>query len=409
MKIKTNIYSGLKRSPLFNLSLSSKELFHSNFLAWLAEQYPESFRTVFEDLGCDFFGCDKFEVKREYQNLDLCLLTPKPDEKVFFILENKVKSLPRLDQLKEYDQKKIKKHDLLQKKNKILLSLATEIPDKKEIENEGWTICNYEWLSKKLRELSKEKFCNNSYEYGLISDYCDVIEYLHELAESWKINDSITWKDLLCKSDDIQKLRVEDIQEKIRFSFLFGELRSKLGTSLQDVEIVTNKNVDDIFSDSEYTGKIYLNQGFTQKKGLLEVKVKINEEYILIVQVQDKCYLHAIEWKKEGNAKTKDEGFSEYWAKTCEQKDFVKNFLKLPNMDLVKYPSVCSSTPSVPCKHKGEDRFYNKYNGKSSAFLYQYSKIMEDAEISKVLDAIVDDVRMLLAIQKDFKERNQID
>jgi hypothetical protein len=30
----------LKKSPLFNLSLSSKELFHSNFLAWLCENYP---------------------------------------------------------------------------------------------------------------------------------------------------------------------------------------------------------------------------------------------------------------------------------------------------------------------------------------------------------------------------------
>lgn len=27
----------LKNNPIFQLSLSSKELFHSNFLAWLAE------------------------------------------------------------------------------------------------------------------------------------------------------------------------------------------------------------------------------------------------------------------------------------------------------------------------------------------------------------------------------------
>lgn len=404
MKIKTNICIALKKSPLFNLSLSSKELFHSNFLAWLAEQYPESFRAVFEDLGCNFSVCSSFKVMREYQNFDLSLLTPKPDEKVFFILENKVKSLPRLDQLKKYDNKEIKRHGSLQKGNKILLSLASEFPDKKEIEDEGWTICNYQWLCKKLRELPGKNF-RDSYEYGLVSDYCNFIENLHELAESWKTSEFVTWKDLLDKSDEIQELRIEDILEKLRFSFLYGKLRSKLKSSLQDVEIATNEKVDEIFSDLGYISKVYLNQGFTQKQGLLEAKVKIDENYLLIVQVQGKYYRHAIEWEQKGKAKTKED-FQKYWAKTCEQKDYVKEFLKLPDMDSVNFPSVCSGTPSVPCTNKGEEKFYNKYNGNSSAFLYQYSKIKEDAEVSKVLDAIVEDVRKLLAIQRKFKERN---
>ena len=35
------IIDGLKQSPLFQLSLASKELFHSNFLAWLCVTYPD--------------------------------------------------------------------------------------------------------------------------------------------------------------------------------------------------------------------------------------------------------------------------------------------------------------------------------------------------------------------------------
>ena len=31
------VVNNLKASPLFNMSLGSKELFHSNFLAWLLE------------------------------------------------------------------------------------------------------------------------------------------------------------------------------------------------------------------------------------------------------------------------------------------------------------------------------------------------------------------------------------
>ena len=38
----------LKNNPIFQLSLSSKELFHSNFLAWLAED--DNTRCVFRAL-----------------------------------------------------------------------------------------------------------------------------------------------------------------------------------------------------------------------------------------------------------------------------------------------------------------------------------------------------------------------
>ena len=37
----------LEKSPLFYLSLASKELFHSNFIAWLGEQQPAIFNLIF--------------------------------------------------------------------------------------------------------------------------------------------------------------------------------------------------------------------------------------------------------------------------------------------------------------------------------------------------------------------------
>ena len=40
----------LQNNPIFQLSLSSKELFHSNFLAWLAEDK----NTVFSTNSCEF-------------------------------------------------------------------------------------------------------------------------------------------------------------------------------------------------------------------------------------------------------------------------------------------------------------------------------------------------------------------
>ena len=74
----------LKKSPMFNLSLSSKELFHSNFLAWIAED--EDTKELFESI-LELFGLEKetaqdyakgirdshYIVKREYHNFDFCI------------------------------------------------------------------------------------------------------------------------------------------------------------------------------------------------------------------------------------------------------------------------------------------------------------------------------------------------
>ena len=63
----------LQNNPIFQLSLSSKELFHSNFLAWLAED--KNTRSLFNRLMQDWlndpdweFDDEKMMVKREYKN-----------------------------------------------------------------------------------------------------------------------------------------------------------------------------------------------------------------------------------------------------------------------------------------------------------------------------------------------------
>ena len=78
------IITDLKNSPMFHLSLSSKELFHSNLLAWLAED-PDT-KDLFvevlklfdlEDLRAidlaDGIRNDTYMVLREYKNFDFCI------------------------------------------------------------------------------------------------------------------------------------------------------------------------------------------------------------------------------------------------------------------------------------------------------------------------------------------------
>lgn len=144
----------LKTSPMFNLSLSSNELFHSNFLYWIWQVNKECFKKIINSLiGEDNYWqtnwCGKeLEVRREYRNFDLSIVQVlntattegeidntvnsvdntssesdngdyTTDGLILFVLENKVKSIPYAQQLLKYN-KKIDEHNEVLLKKKIL-------------------------------------------------------------------------------------------------------------------------------------------------------------------------------------------------------------------------------------------------------------------------------------------------
>ena len=114
-------YKKLEGSPMFKLSLSSRELFHSNFLEWLSNVDKDSFRRLINTmsgLGEDDPWPAVWRVKREFKNFDLCVVAydkysedtdekieDDPDFRLLFVLENKVKSIPYQEQLQEYTEK----------------------------------------------------------------------------------------------------------------------------------------------------------------------------------------------------------------------------------------------------------------------------------------------------------------
>lgn len=144
----------LKTSPMFNLSLSSNELFHSNFLYWIWQVNKECFKKIINSLigKEDYWEVNwegkKLEVRREYKNFDLSIVevlntattegeidntvnsvdntTSESDNGdyttdglILFVLENKVKSIPYAQQLLKYN-KKIDEHNEVLLKKKIL-------------------------------------------------------------------------------------------------------------------------------------------------------------------------------------------------------------------------------------------------------------------------------------------------
>lgn len=384
---KENFINTLLTSPLFHLSLSSKELFHSNFLAWLGELYPAFFFAVFREMGCTLrCSADDFVLKREYENFDLCLLD-SDKQQIRFILENKVKSIPRAEQLKNYENKL---SDKLEAVDLVLLSLATEFPDKKDIELGGWKVCNYDQLSKAMHKYEK-LLPTDSYVTALVDDYCNFVGSLHNLAQSWQVNFSDAF--LLTRKDKdlFHKLRIDDLQEKVIYSQMMEALNRKLLDTYK-YQVVFGKGIEVIKGDSDYYHKVYTNYGFTHTQGFLEAKVKICEDYILLIQFQGDKYCHCIEWLSKELSTT----YEKAWEATCKLKKSLHAFLQVDDEVPAKFPTVCVDEPIKARKYKGgEPKIYNKYK---NDFLYQYKRIRKDATFTDILNAICEDVRFLIDI-----------
>ena len=79
------MFKNLKTSPVFNLSMASKELFHSNMLYWLCITYPNEFCEVLACLGISTRDWKSFwKPFREKKHLDFSIV----DEKGRFLLSN---------------------------------------------------------------------------------------------------------------------------------------------------------------------------------------------------------------------------------------------------------------------------------------------------------------------------------
>ena len=170
MDIIDDVVKNLRNNPVFHMSLASKELFHSNVLAWLLEyQNIDGLADIFapcDDNGNKLKDYKVLTVLREKRHLDLIivflpkedygrindddlveikdlflnseqpehcrreLLCELKDKFRFVVVENKFKSIPNEEQLKKYNNTikricfiDIKEHPEDKKRRKTLFSI----------------------------------------------------------------------------------------------------------------------------------------------------------------------------------------------------------------------------------------------------------------------------------------------
>ena len=244
----------LSQNALFNLSLTSKELFHSNFWAWLIRKYPNIFALVF---GIDDIKENKLKINREKYHFDLSIKTNNK----LIIIENKLKSLPNKSQLDKYS-----KISLPFDKKLILISyinpnplfnaslLGLELFDT-DIE---WECLNYKELCRRIKkcyESSKSSDFKNN-DSVLIQEYISFLENLNELNSCVEIDDSDKIGDLwsLLKDSKIkeklseinfqktfERLFTSKLTEKVLYGFKFTD-------NIDEIRIDCGKDLK-IFSD----------------------------------------------------------------------------------------------------------------------------------------------------------------
>ena len=366
----------LKKSPIFNFSLSSKELFHSNFLAWLLNELitdedgnytnNDQFK-LFWKLFCKYgelsnefndltIQCDS--IKREEKNIDLLFSVHDRDNNDFdIIIENKVKSIPYLDQLEDYVSKA--------KKGSKFILLTLHCPEnlnpvdrKISLRNNAvWNVVSYLDLKNSLNDFLEETHFLSNYKKEVITDYIQLIDILLHVSEEAEIKnideELFNWVDETSNSiiKNLRDLRLADFYLKKKYSIL--------------AELVKNRNIisrnqvpsDNKISNLEDFSPLSVNSGFSNSNGFLDIKYKIDDNFILGIQIQANMFRLVIEGQ---NAEQK--------AIELEAKNWF-DFQKIEHNGVV-YP-----------KNNG----LNKYGDN---FRYKYVNIPPQTTLSKLLDYI---------------------
>jgi hypothetical protein len=369
MIVTKNPVQYLKESPMFQLSLTSKELFHSNFICWVITNYMKECSSAFSSFlheVDDFFITN---VKREEGNKDIIIYFRNHEgQNRKLIIENKVKSLPNYEQLVKYTTQD-------QSETYVLLSLVSPpfsqngkvyIPEF----NKTWTCISYQDLAHLLQGIVLEIEAMNPYHANIITDYIQLVLSLYDLTLDviGEIrSDRYNYYGSNNKSfETFREIRMHDFFLKLKHEMIALEFYKETHQRFPDLHFVPSKKWEDAKAEEVFVGS-----GFTNASGLSEIKYVITEKadspIILGVQIQGNQFRLFVEADKKISFKVADQLLNHnLWF------DFSKA-VELGVTEIVKYPKLSK-----------QNKPFNTY---SQTFFYQYTKFQE-CEMEKLIELV---------------------
>ncbi|PLT28159.1 PD-(D/E)XK nuclease family protein [Peribacillus deserti] len=300
----------IKESPLFQISLTNKELFHSNFLKWLFENYPQIAETLFCKNDTEF---KLSEVKREKESRkDLILIFTKGKQKQKIIIENKFKSIPYFEQLDRY------KKDIKKNTTYVLLSLLEHNPDK------SWILLPYKQLSRHIENFVPQIEETSLYHSTMVKDYLNVVNELIKipLEINWSEEQYFYYAGHVEFKPYID-VRMHDFLSKAKFL----QMKHRLTLMIKEL------GIDYSYVKEWYNGRagdLYINEAYTTN-GLIEFKYFLDDALSIGVQVQGQKFCLFVEGKYQLNK-------MEEIAYSLFEKELWFNFNLYEEMEHVIYP-----------------------------------------------------------------------
>lgn len=378
------IVESLKKSPLYNLSMANKELFHSNFLAWFGNTYRDLFKRLIEQLhGCWPTDIQDFSILREYNHFDICVIS---NDNPRILIENKVKSVPTIEQLDRY-REDVKNDSCIY----ILLTMTTNLQNMKKAK--GWEIITYKELSTKLSNFKLA----DPYHLQLLKDYCKYVGNLQQIIEAFDSEDYYfsNKKDNKNKKD----LGIHDICGKRKAQALYQKLLKECQE--HDLSVVSEyKDLSD--------KNILVGWGYTDLP-LLEVRFKTQNDSV-IIQIQGKQYRHAVEFYDDRieDRITKDKNKKGY-IPSQKGLDYLQtnysDILSLTNDKIPRNYPFENITTFGQNKNPGYCKYCNgmgnkNYNNLISCFVYQWIEIPGETTCDELVERIIQDTINLIKIIK---------
>lgn len=227
----------LKKSPIFAMSLSSKELFHSNFWAWLISQDEDFIKLFFPSFKKK--NENPLWIGREWHNFDLAIYdTNKIKRKKnyvndCYVIENKIKSIPNENQLIDY-RNTISSWRDTKRCGFLLVSLIEptfKMPDE-------WSFLSYSELSKRIRTLLNESsYFNDSknlFSRSVVENYCSILDSLVNIIQfcneitAMKFNYLYDEEYIGCSLVD---LRIHDVFRKLKSNDFISFFNNRINES----------------------------------------------------------------------------------------------------------------------------------------------------------------------------------
>jgi len=337
----------INSSPLFNFSLASKELFHSNFLNWLINEYKEEMSQIINETINSNNKVKINNSSQEKRHFDLFIEC----NGFVIIIENKFKSIVSKEQLIKYNEKIIDYNKV--RNNKIKYKILLTLIETKYIENilkeigndkSNWIPLNYLNLCKKIENVIPN---NDSYHKYLIKDYVGFVKkiviYFNNILEE-KNNGSLSLEEINSEYNNFKKIKLHDIFHKRIFNFILEKIANKFN----------EKNIHfDIGRDSINEKSISIWQDFTRSTGLVTIRYiikKTNKKSFwgIELQLQNNDLKYLIIYPENPKQKEKDEWINGFFS-------FVKKLSKTKNAKGMKLYPVKTNDGF---KHYGETVIY---------------------------------------------------